>query len=133
MVTCSVPMIDDGRVIGVSTVDVKLEGLDAFFEETAKQLGGYIFAMDRNNKLLSFPHPEFAKKYSRDSRGNRTEEYLSIQDLLETTPSYTQLGGALVEIDEACMHRARSNPCLRKALSNALMRAVIRSLHGRRG
>ena len=55
MVTCTAPMYKNKEFIGVSTVDLKLKGLDQFFSEKATAVNGYIFAIDRNNKLLSFP------------------------------------------------------------------------------
>ena len=34
MVTCTVPIHKNDKVIGVSTIDIKLEGLGEFFKES---------------------------------------------------------------------------------------------------
>lgn len=61
MVTCTVPYFRDGELGGVITVDVKLEGLYAMFEEEATEFSGYIFAVDRNNRFISYPNKAAAQ------------------------------------------------------------------------
>ena len=55
MVTCTVPIRDKGQFLGVATVDLKLIGLSEFMAEQARVIGGYAFAVDRNQRLLSTP------------------------------------------------------------------------------
>ncbi len=109
MVTCTVPMYVSGKVTGVATVDLKLEGLDAFFNKAAESIGGYIFAVDRNNKFLSFPKSEMSKFYKKDVKGNLVQEYKYVFDLVEKIPSYQAIADELVKINEDCINRARSN------------------------
>lgn len=109
MVTCTVPMRENGKITGVSTVDVKLDGLGAFFEKTSQRLGGYIFAVDRNNKFLSFPKPEWVKSYSKDEKGKTVEEYLSIQDFATKNPAYQVIADALNEINIKTIRAAKSS------------------------
>jgi signal transduction histidine kinase/ActR/RegA family two-component response regulator len=55
MVTCSVPIWQGTEFKGVATIDLKLTGLSEFMFEQAQLIGGYAFALDRNDRLLSFP------------------------------------------------------------------------------
>ena len=69
MVTCSVPIWSQGDFRGVATIDLKLIGLSEFMSEQAKLIGGYAFALDRNDRLLSFPR-----------NGQRQTDILNLQD-----------------------------------------------------
>ena len=55
MVTCTVPMRREGRFLGVSTIDLRLSGLQAFLDDRAAALHGYAFAVDRNGVFLTVP------------------------------------------------------------------------------
>ena len=55
MVTCTVPMRRDGRFLGVSTIDLRLSGLQRFLDERGAALQGYAFAVDRNGVFLTVP------------------------------------------------------------------------------
>lgn len=55
MVTCSVPIWHEGVFKGVVTVDLRLSGLSEFMQHQTRLIGGYAFALDRNDRLLSFP------------------------------------------------------------------------------
>ncbi|GIU26901.1 PAS domain S-box protein [Shewanella schlegeliana] len=55
MLTASVPMWLEHRLIGVSTVDIALSSLDNFFNSAVSGHGGYVFALDQQNRLLSYP------------------------------------------------------------------------------
>ena len=81
MVTCTAPIFVDGNFARVSTIDIKLTGLDEFFREKVESSGGYIFALDRNNKLLSFPNKQIAKHFNKDESGKTTEEFMNITEL----------------------------------------------------
>ncbi len=64
MITCTVPLVEEGKFVGVSTVDLKLEGLADLFAEAGREVNGYLFALDRNDKFLAFPDPELIRKKS---------------------------------------------------------------------
>lgn len=107
MVTCTVPMRIDGKITGVATVDLKLEGLEKFFEDAAGVVGGYIFAVDRNNKLLSYPNPAMAKLRSVDDKGNVTEEYLTVRELARKIPVYQTVADELDGINASMISIAQ--------------------------
>lgn len=82
MVTCSVPMYKNREFTGIATIDLKLEGLAAFFSNATKLSGGYIFAVDRSNKLLSFPSEKNVKAYAYSEGKLVREEFLQISELV---------------------------------------------------
>lgn len=55
MVTCSAPMQIDDHFAGVSTVDLKLSGLQRFLDRQGTALQGYAFAIDRNGVFITLP------------------------------------------------------------------------------
>ncbi len=55
MVTCSVPYFKGGKLQGIVTVDVKLDGLNQLLSDKSAQFGGYAIALDRNGRFLSYP------------------------------------------------------------------------------
>jgi signal transduction histidine kinase/DNA-binding response OmpR family regulator len=112
MVTCTAPMYQNGEFSGVSTVDLKLKGLDDFFEEKAASTGGYIFALDRNNKLLSFPKSELAKTTILQN-GNKTEEYKTLNELCKDLSELTQLNKKLTEINNSIIEKNINQESLR--------------------
>ena len=122
MVTATAPMRRDGEYIGVATVDIKLEGLAKFFEHAAAVVGGYIFAVDRNNKLLSFPREDLAKTYTRDAKGNITEEFLDIYALAKNLPAYRPVAAELnnfnAMINQLAATRRDYRPELVKAIAD---------------
>ena len=81
MVTVTAPMHRAGRFYGVTTIDLKLEGLHELLERAARPLAGYAFAVDRNGKLLAFPDERQAKVYGTDRQGKRTEEFIDVVQL----------------------------------------------------
>ena len=83
MVTCSVPIWIDGKFSGVATVDLKLAGLSAFMQSQTRLIGGYAFALDRNNRLLSFPSTEEQLLSHFDVEQYTEEAYPTIQALVE--------------------------------------------------
>lgn len=83
MVTCSVPIIINGVFSGVATVDLKLAGLSAFMQSQTKLIGGYAFALDRNNRLLSFPGTEEQRLTHFDISQYSEDAYPTIQALVQ--------------------------------------------------
>lgn len=56
MITCTVAMQQQGRFSGVTTIDMRLDGLTALLEHYGKENGGYAFAIDQSGQLISFPN-----------------------------------------------------------------------------
>ncbi len=106
MVTCSVPIYSGGSFAGVSTIDLKLNGLRAFFARLAESSGGYAFAVDRNNKFLSFPDADLARESVTDDEGHRIDDYLDVSALAQKVPSFQALAQALEECNEQLLRQS---------------------------
>jgi signal transduction histidine kinase len=55
MVTATAPIIEGKNFKGVSTIDVKLNGIKNILDKQAKTLDGYAFMVDRNGTFISYP------------------------------------------------------------------------------
>lgn len=100
MVTCSVPMRDDKeQFIGVATIDLRLEGVRDFFEKASLVTGGYAFAVDRNNKFISYPNEELTKIKTVDQDGNISEEFIDAKTLAEKDPLFAPIATELAEVN----------------------------------
>lgn len=106
MVTCTSPMIKEGKFVGASTIDLKLEGLQNFLENEAKSTGGYIFALDRNNKFISFPKPEVVTLKRTNPDGNVEQEYFDIQELSNVASAYKPFSDELQKVNQRLLKEA---------------------------
>lgn len=99
MVTCTTPYYANGKFSGVSTIDLRLDDLKKFFDKEAKALNGYIFAVDRNNKFLSFPDTRLVTNQSNSSRSIGINEFITVNDLAVKTPQFYFVAEALSKIN----------------------------------
>ena len=113
MVTCTAPIFENGKFAGVTTIDLKLTGLNGLFSQKAEVFGGYLFAVDRNNKLLSFPDNKVSKNISFSEAG-RSEEYKTIKELEKKLPSYKKLSEELEKINMDIISKHVDNPIIPK-------------------
>jgi methyl-accepting chemotaxis protein len=109
MVTVTAPMYRDGKFYGAATIDLKLEGLQAFMAEVSRNFGGYAFAVDRNGKFLFFPDDRMTKRYGMDAQGNRTEEFIHAREFAASQSKFQPLASALQDtIDESIERASRA-------------------------
>lgn len=97
MVTCTAPYWRDGRFAGVATVDLRLDGISEFMAEQAEHIEGYAFAVDRNNRLISFPDPELGKRSHLDGKGQKVVEYRLVG---EVAPGRSSFSGIAERIEK---------------------------------
>ncbi|MCM8531664.1 MAG: ATP-binding protein [Lentisphaeraceae bacterium] len=112
MVTCTAPIYNNQNFVGVSTIDLKLKGLNKFFAEKGKSFGGYIFALDRNNKILSFPQPEIAKKYT-ISEDKTIEDYKKFSEVAAQLSTLLPLNNALEAINADIIKKEEKSELIR--------------------
>jgi HAMP domain-containing protein/HPt (histidine-containing phosphotransfer) domain-containing protein/two-component sensor histidine kinase len=110
MVTCTSNLFADGKLSGTATIDLKLEGLAGLVEDWQRDVGGYGFLVDRNNKFLTFPKPEMVRRTSVDEAGKRTEEFVTVADLAGRDALFAPLAEQLAAMDRAIVERARALP-----------------------
>jgi diguanylate cyclase (GGDEF)-like protein len=109
MVTCTAPVYRHGRFAGVVTVDLKLAGLEAFFDAQAKKISGYAFAVDRNGKFLSFPDVNLTRLSKRDKLGHQHIEYILARDLAAKHPRFAPLASALHDSSNELLKQAKQS------------------------
>ena len=87
MVTCTVALFEQQQFTGNATVDVSLKELKSILREGSAKLDGYAYAIDRNNKFLSFPD-ETLTKVTNLSNNALTKEYITLDELAAKQPLF---------------------------------------------
>ena len=95
MVTCTVAQWEQGQFNGVATVDLRLEGLEAFADDWRQKTGGYVFIVDRNNRFITYPDAAKVKRIGKDDKGGRTEEFITAAEFAAAEPLFKPLADAL--------------------------------------
>jgi len=104
MVTCTVAMFTQQKFIGNATVDVSLKQLKHILREGSAKLGGYAYAVDRNNKFLSFPDEQLTKITDITNQNhNLTQEYISVEQLADKFETFKPIANVLTEINQGLM------------------------------
>lgn len=122
MVTVTVTMHRDGAFYGVSTVDLKLEGLHEFLAQATATFHGYAFAVDRNGKFLSFPDEGRTKRIGTDAQGHVTQEFIDIATLARDEPSFATLAAAVQAHIDGAVSEAIAHGSYDAALAEAMAR-----------
>ncbi|WOT06589.1 PDC sensor domain-containing protein [Shewanella youngdeokensis] len=102
MVTASVPMWSNHQFIGVSTVDIALANLHNFFKTALTGQRGYVFALDQQNRLLSYP--DIALNAPEDIATK--ELLLPFADFAELNGSFKPLQQKVEQIDAEFIQQA---------------------------
>jgi diguanylate cyclase (GGDEF)-like protein len=100
MVTCTVAMFNQQQFSGSATVDVSLQQLKSILREGSAKLGGYAYAVDRNNKFLSFPDDQLTK-VSNNDHNNLTQEYITVNQLAENLAVFKPIARVLTKINKS--------------------------------
>ncbi len=106
MVTCTIAMHKGGNFRGVATCDLRLEGLDSFLKQSASAIGGYVFALDRNHKFLSYPRPHMIRREIQDGSGGRSLELFYLSELAANYPVYATVDQAMTKLEEEHLNLA---------------------------
>ncbi len=107
MVTCSIRMDRDGEFMGVATVDLRLSGLNKLFARASKEISGYIFAVDRNNKFIVFPKEEYVLSGGKGAARTRIKKYISARELAKRHLEFAPISKHLEQIDQTIIEQAR--------------------------
>jgi len=118
MVTCSIPIQLEGNFAGVATVDLKLEGIAALFSTAARDLKGYIFAVDRNNRLLAFPWEKL--ELTHGEQNARQQRFITSGKLASILPDFLPVHRRLEHINSMTMELARRKPGYRQGLASLI-------------
>ncbi len=102
MVTCTSPIIDNKKFLGVATVDLKLEGLEKLFSQYAKKVNGYIFVLDRENNFLYFPKGKTVRW-----KGSFYKKYINLSEFTKRFPRFSIIKNKIESMDYKFINLAR--------------------------
>lgn len=120
MVTCTVATFEQGKFSGAATIDLNLEGLQAFAEALQKQTGGYVFILDRNNRFITFPRPNLIRQFSKNIQGKKTEKLYLASELVAKEPLFLPLSEAVEKMNAEIVSKA-----LQRQNYNSIVAAAI--------
>lgn len=124
MVTVTVALRDASQAfMGVATVDLKLEGLQSLVQTWAQKTGGYVFLLDRDNRFITFPRPELAKRLSHDSRGKRVEEFYTVAGFAEQHAAFRPIANALDALNRRLIETSHRQPYFKAQMVAAIQAA----------
>ena len=110
MITCTIPLLEKGEFVGVSTVDLKLEGLADLFVEAGREVDGYLFALDRNDKFLAFPDLKLIRKHNDQGEMKPTLGFIDSNTLCRKDSRFSPICEAISEINRKIIEKAKGNP-----------------------
>ncbi len=109
MVTCTAPIFENNQFSGVSTIDLKLNDLKTFLDKEAVAINGYIFAVDRNNKFLSFPNLVSVKTPTKSISDKVVKEFINAQQLAEKETKFKKIANALQMLNDKLINQDSHN------------------------
>ncbi len=120
MVTCTTPMRDmAGEFKGVSTIDLKLDGVSGLLRQFIAGFDAYAFIVDRNNRFIVFPTLGIDLSSARAYRGNSGFEYL--HDLVKVYPAFELISERLEGLDKRLYSELANEKPDYKTLVNRLV------------
>ncbi|GGI89136.1 PAS domain-containing protein [Shewanella gelidii] len=91
MVTASVPIWKEHQFIGVTTVDMNLEKMGRFLEQSLLEMSGYLIVFDQFNNIIAYPsHLELT----------RDKPELNIQTLASQQTRYLKMAKQIQAVDQ---------------------------------
>jgi diguanylate cyclase (GGDEF)-like protein len=111
MVTCTVPIRKQNQFTGAATIDMKLEGLHDLLKKQSKNIEGYVFLIDQNNKFITFPETQYIKRS--DNTG-----LLDVKELASNYPEFQNLSDQLLKISEYTTAIAPNTYLLHQNMAN---------------
>ncbi|MCD6292542.1 MAG: response regulator [Deltaproteobacteria bacterium] len=122
MITCTIPMVKKGKFVGASTVDLKLEGLADLFAEAGRDLNGYLFALDRNDKFLAFPNPELIRKKDSHGKMKAALGFIDSNALCLVDKRFVPVCEAVAKINREIIEKAKEKHQYKSNIVEALTR-----------
>lgn len=115
MITCTIAIVDgDEGFAGVSTIDVKLEGIAEEIQKDVKAFEGYGFLVDRNNKLISFPEGVDVRVGGAENSA-QSKEFIDMRELVRRQPEYAPIAKVLEDINQKMLEGESSSQALQIA------------------
>lgn len=103
MVTCTVGIWQQEKFWGAATIDLKLEGIQQLANSLQAQTGGYLFLLDRQNRLIAFPNNPLSDKLP----STENTQLSNINQLTQDNPEFVPILAALKVTNRQIIDRAR--------------------------
>lgn len=111
MVTHTEPMDVNNEFFGVTTVDLKLDGIEDFSRLWGQKIGGYMIILDQANRFISYPLlDEVRVPVGETPEGLTQWEFLRIGEVAADYPLMRPLWEAARDMNAAILDRARHEP-----------------------
>jgi signal transduction histidine kinase/CheY-like chemotaxis protein len=107
MVTCTVPMYRDNRLYGVTTIDLKLEGLTELLAEKSSLLNGYVFIVDRFGRFISYPDEGLSKTVVTNEKGEELTEVLDYRALAAKDSRFSEIAEQIAQVQLDILSKAK--------------------------
>jgi hypothetical protein len=109
MVTCSVAIHSSEKFTGISTIDLKLDGIGKSIKQWVKPLGGYGILFDRNNKLIYFPEG-FDVRVGGDKPDEASaKEFIDLGELQKRQPLFSPITKVIENLDQEFLKQTLHN------------------------
>lgn len=122
MVTCTVPMYRDNRLYGVTTIDLKLEGLAELLAEKSSLLNGYVFVIDRFGRFITYPDESLFKTIDTNEKGEQITEVLDYRSLAAKDGRFSEIADRLAGIRQEILGMAKQQERFAPDLAQTLAR-----------
>lgn len=120
MVTCTIAMREQGKFVGVSTVDLKLEGLADLFAKAGHKVNGYLFALDKNDRFLAFPDPELISNKNKNGGIKPALSFIDSNVLGHRAQRFAPVCRKIVQINGEILKKAKKLPQFQNKLVQIL-------------
>lgn len=112
MVTHTEPVADAaGGFFGVTTVDLKIEGMEEFSAVWGGKIDGYVAIFDQTNRCLSFPDLSMARRQVGQAVDGRPQwEFLTIGEVAAAHPLVRPLADEAAAMNREILRRAAAAP-----------------------
>lgn len=121
MVTHTQPMADEEGFSGVTTVDLKIEGMEEFSAQWGGKLDGYVVILDPANRFISFPKLDMVRKSVGTAADGRTQwDFLTLSEVAGRQPLLAPLAEQAARMDAEILRRAGASPDYRPGVAEEL-------------
>ncbi len=111
MVTNTAATYDENQAFsGTVTIDLRLEGLQAFADYWQKKTGGYVFITDQFNTFITFPNTDLVLKHENNEHGESAKSMMTAKELAAQQADFLPVAAALEDMNKNILKIAAQMP-----------------------
>lgn len=123
MVTCTTPIYAHGQLWGAATIDLKLEGLQAFADSVQQETGGYVFILDSQDRFITYP----AQLQEKLKLNPEQYQPLEASEISQMEPGFQVIYQELIAINQELYQTVRSQANLYQEIQETFESAQTES------